>query len=123
MPAIQGRAKSAWEQNRWIAKGDLQADQTAVDDGKWQPVQGLWPLTITIGGAFTSVTAELRVCNQKRRPADTDNSWPSIYTIGEPRVLTLEQPFIWIKLQVTAIVTEEDDAGISASYAAGGQGG
>jgi hypothetical protein len=110
--------------NRWSAQGDLAIEVVAPQDGLWQPVEGLWPVTVVVGGTFpdeTVLAAELLVCCQRRRPDDSENGWPSIYMFTERRVFTLDQPVWWIKLRVTSFSPESGS--MSANYQAAGQGG
>lgn len=97
------RSFPQWRYNRWTAQGDLQRNLDVPSDGIWQLVDGIWPIAITLGGTFLAMSADLLVANQKERPADSDNTYPAIYSFLAKGVFTITQPLGWIKLQVTSI--------------------
>lgn len=105
-----------WVRNRWRAQGALLTAQTATTNGLWLPVEGLYPLFVTVHGSATGLTALLYVTNETTKPADSDNNYAAIKTFSGVDNFQLDAPVNWIKLRVSAI----GGGSVSAEYQAAG---
>lgn len=110
-PAIE------WVRNRWRAQGQLLTSQATTTSGLWLPVEGLWPLFITVNGNATGLTALLYVTNELVKPADSDNNYAAIKTFNGVDYFQLDAPVQWIKLRVSAI----GGGSVTAAFQAAGR--
>lgn len=109
-----------WERNRHTARGDLIPPKTlAAGSGFWQLVDGIWPLSIVVGGRFITLEADLLVSNDSGKPNDLDSDYPSAYHFTQAGIFTITQPFRWIKFEIMAVTVQDPTTdGVRASYCA-----
>lgn len=87
--------------NRWYVSGSIL--ETDVDaSGEWNPLEGVFPVTITVAGSFTG-TVSVYVENGDTKPADADANHGVLQTFTAPGQYVLNGPIEWIKAAVSGL--------------------
>ena len=99
-------AQLSVQAGRRIVYDTLLSATTTTTNGEWKPIQGVYPLVVTLEGAF-SATCKVRVSNAVSQPADSTNDTPQLgsdVTAGNDgsASVTIDAPYRWIKVQVSA---------------------
>lgn len=106
------------EQNGWKVYGTLLSGITAANDGSWQPIFGIYPLSVTLEGDFVG-TAKVLVSNAVTKPADTEHDCPQLGSdLSAAGAVTIDAPYKWCKVRVTVRTS-----GTLSAYVASGTAG
>ena|SRR5437773_5138189 len=106
---------------KWFITGKLLDAATAntATSGNWQPLEGIFPVTITIAGTF-SATVTLYIENGASAPTDTDANHGVLQTYTAPGVYILQGPAEWIKAAITGYASGAVTVSVEASEANSG---
>jgi len=108
---------------KWFITGKLLDAATAntATSGNWQPLEGIFPVTITVSGTFAGgTTVTLYVENGAVAPTDVDANHGVLQSYTAPGVYILQGPAEWIKAAITAYVSGSVTVSVEASEASSG---
>ena len=108
---------------KWFISGKLldTAIANTATTGGWQPLEGVFPVTITVSGTFAGgTTVTLYVENGLTAPADVDANYGVLQTYTAPGVYILQGPAEWIKAAITGYTSGDVTVSVEASEAASG---
>lgn len=76
---------------------------SAITNGTWFPLMGIYPFSITVTGTFAA-TIKLRISNSVTQPADSDNAHPQLDSdiVNTTYAGVFTAPYKWVKCQVSA---------------------
>src|SRR5947207_14189466 len=106
---------------KWFISGKLldAAAANSSTSGGWQPIEGIFPVTITVAGTFVG-TVTLYIENGAAAPTDTDVNHGVLQSYTAPGVYILQGPAEWIKAAITGYVSGSVTVSVEASEAASG---
>ena len=107
---------------KWFISGKLldAAIANTATIGGWQPLEGVFPVTITVSGTFAGGTTVTLYVENGLTAADVDANHGVLQTYTAPGVYILQGPAEWIKAAITGYVSGSVTVSVEASEAASG---